>query len=102
MLYLIFLIAIILRFLYFPENIYFGFDQARDGYSALEIFKGDLKIIGPTTAFEGLHHGVLYYYIIAPFYGLGNMSPEIVAALMRGLNALGIFLIFLISRILFN
>lgn len=102
MLYLIFLIAIILRFLYFPENIYFGFDQARDGYSALEIFNGNLKIIGPTTAFEGLHHGVLYYYIIAPFYGLGNMNPELVAGLMRILNALGIFPIFFIAKTLFD
>ena len=102
MLYLIFLIAIILRFLYFPENIYFGFDQARDGYSALEIFRGDFKIIGPTTAFPGLHHGVLYYYVIAPFYGLGNMNPEIVAALMRVLNALGIFLVFFITKTLYD
>jgi len=102
MLYLIFIIAILIRFLYFPENIYFGFDQARDAYSALEIFKGDFKIIGPTTAFEGLHHGVLYYYIIAPFYGLGNMSPEVVAGLMRILNALGIFLIFFITKTLFD
>ncbi len=27
---LIFILALIIRFLYFPNNIYFGFDQARD------------------------------------------------------------------------
>ena len=102
MFYLILLIAIIIRFLYFPDNIYFGYDQARDAFVALEILKGDLKLIGPTTAFEGLHHGVLYYYILAPLYWLGNMSPEFTAAAWRIFNAVGVFLIFYIAKILFD
>lgn len=100
--YLIFLVAIFIRFLYFPDNIYFGYDQARDAFSTLEILKGDLKLIGPTTAFEGLHHGVLYYYILAPFYGLGQMSPEVSAAALRIFNALGVILIFLTAKIIFG
>ena len=99
---LIFLLALFLRFLYFPDNIYFGYDQARDAFAALEILHGDLKLIGPTTAFEGLHHGVLYYYILAPLYGLGNMSPEFTAGVWRFFNALGVFLIFLLTKTLFN
>ncbi len=95
-------LALIVRFLYFPNNIYFGFDQARDAFSAIEILNGDFKIIGPTTAFEGLHHGVLYYYILAPLYGLGQMSPEVTAAVWRIFNASGVFLIFCLTTILFN
>lgn len=98
----IFLLALLIRFLFFPENIYFGFDQARDAYVVKDILRGDLKIVGPPTSFEGLHHGVLYYYILAPLYGLGNSSPEFVAAVLRVINALGVFLIFYLTKILFN
>lgn len=98
----IFVLALILRFLYFPDNIYFGYDQARDAYAAQAVLKGDLKIIGPTTSFEGLSHGPLYYYIFAPFYGLGGGNPEVVSAFLRVLNALGVFLVFAVATSLFN
>ena len=68
LLLLIFLLALIIRLLYFPDNTYFGFDQARDAYAVKEILTGDLKVQGPPTATGILHHGVLYYYIFAPFY----------------------------------
>ncbi len=98
----IFLLAMVIRFLYFPNNIYFGFDQARDAYVAQDLLNGDLKLIGPSTSFEGLYHGVLYYYLLAPLYGLGDKSTEFVAAVWRILNSLGIFLIFYITKILFD
>ena len=102
MIFFIFVFALILRFLYFPNNIYFGYDQARDAFAAGEIINGHLKIIGPTTTFEGLHHGVLYYYLYAPFYWLGQGDPAIVAALLRVVNSLGVFVIFAIGYVLFN
>lgn len=101
MLIFIFLLALVIRFLYFPDNIYFGYDQARDAFNALSIFHGDIKIIGPSTTFEGLNHGVLHWYILAPFYGLFK-NPEIVAIAFRGFNALGVFLIFYLGKILFD
>ncbi|MCL5070959.1 MAG: hypothetical protein M1308_08700, partial [Actinobacteria bacterium] len=97
-----FVVALILRFLYFPGNIYFGFDQARDAFATQEILNGHLKLIGPTTSFEGLRHGVLYYYLYAPFYWLGNGDPSLVSAFLRVTNALGVFTIFLLASILFN
>lgn len=101
-LFIVFLLALFLRFLYFPENIYFGFDAARDAYAALDILKGDLKIIGPPTSAPGLYHGVLYYYVLAPLYLTGNLSPESVALLLRIFNALGVFLLFYSASILFD
>lgn len=98
----IFIIGLVIRFLYFPSNIYFGFDQARDAFAAKEILGGDLKLIGPPTSFEGLHHGVLYYYILAPLYGLGQKSPELVAMALRIFNALGVFLIFWVGKTIFD
>lgn len=91
-----------IRFLYFPNNIYFGYDQARDAFAALEIAHGKLKLIGPTTSFEGLSHGAFYYYLISPAYLLGDKSPEVAAGYLRIINALGIFLIFLVASITFN
>lgn len=102
MIFFIFIFALILRFLYFPSNIYFGYDQARDAFAAHEILNGHLKLIGPPTTFEGLRHGVLYYYIYAPFYWLAQGDPAMVAALLRVVNALGVFLIFAIGYVLFN
>lgn len=102
LLVIIFIFALFLRFLYFPQNIYFGFDQARDLYATAEIVKGNPKLVGPPTTFEGLNHGVLYYYLYAPFYLIGDGDPAYIAAMLRVLNAAGVFLIFLLSTILFN
>lgn len=98
----IFILALILRFLYFPDNIYFGIDQAFGSFAVGEILHGEPKLIGPSTTFEGLRHGVLYYYLYAPFYWIGNGDPAFAAAFLRVLNASGIFLIFILGTILFN
>lgn len=102
MLLFIFIIAILIRFLYFPNNIYFGFDQARDAFAVKEILSNNLKLIGPPTTFEGLNHGVLYYYLYAPFYWLGGGDPAFAAAFLRVVNASGLFLIFSLTTVLFN
>lgn len=101
--FLIFLVAIVIRFLYFPENVYFGFDQARDSFTSLEVLKGDFKIIGPpTTAGSNIFHGALIYYILAPIYFLSNNNPEAAAAVFRVINALGVFLVFYIGSLVFS
>lgn len=98
----IFLFAIILRFLYFPKDIYFGIDQALGSFAVKEILEGHPKIVGPPTTFPGLRHGVLYYYLYTPFYWLGGGDPSLAAAFLRVANALGVFLIFIVGAILFN
>lgn len=99
---LILILAIIARFLFFPGNIYFGFDQARDAFLSQEILKGDLQIVGPTTSLPPLRHGVAYYYLIAPIYLIGQGSPEVLSVFMRLLNAIGVFLTFYITWVLFK
>lgn len=99
---LIFLIGVVIRFLFFPDNIYFGFDQARDAYSSQEIFRGNLKIVGPPTSGNLFHHGVLYYYIFGPIYTFFDGNPEAVAGFLRIFNTLGIFIVFAISVIMFD
>ena len=98
----IFLAALALRFLYFPGNIYFGYDQARDAFISKELLQGHLKIAGPTTSIPGLNHGALFYYLFAPIYFISQYDPTGLSIFLRIYNALGIFLIFLIGKNLFN
>lgn len=98
----IFIAALVLRFLYFPGDIYFGIDQATGAFAVEEILSGHPKLIGPSTTFPGLRHGVLYYYISAPFYFFGNGNPAFMAAFLRIINASGVFLIFALGAVLFN
>jgi hypothetical protein len=72
---LLMLLGLALRLIHF-EHTTFGYDQARDGFMALEIFgKDPVKLIGPSTDIRGLFHGSLYWYIIAPAYKLFNGDP---------------------------
>lgn len=99
----IFLAAIFIRFLYYPDNVHFAFDQARDSFTSLEILKGDLKLVGPPSFLsDKLFPGPLIFYIYAPIYFFFNKSPEVASAFFRVWNALGVYFIFYIGSILFN
>ncbi|MBI4058888.1 glycosyltransferase family 39 protein [Candidatus Microgenomates bacterium] len=101
--WLIFIIGLLVRLLYFPQNVYFSFDQARDAFTAQQILKGDFKIIGPpSAASDKLFPGPLIYYIYAPIYGIFGKSPENISLFLRLFNALGILLVFKIGQIIFN
>lgn len=99
----IFLLGVILRFLYFPDNVYFAYDQARDSFTSLEILKGDFKLVGPPSFLsDKLFPGPLIFYIYAPIYAIFDKNPEAVSAFFRLFNALGIFLTFAIGTTIFN
>ena len=99
----IFIVAIIVRFAYFPRNVYFSYDQARDFYFAEDILKGDLRIIGPpSAASDKLFPGPLSLYIYAFIQFLFGKDPEIYSIFFRLYNALGIFLVYVIGTKLFN
>lgn len=92
-----------MRLLYFPENIYFAYDQARDSFTSLEILKGDFKIVGPpSAASDKLFPGPFIFYIYSPIYFLFDKNPEAIAALLRLYNSLGVVLTFLIASNIFN
>ncbi len=84
--------------MYLPKNILtFGYDQARDAILTQQIIHGHLKIQGPPASVEGLHHGVFYYYFLAPGYLLGKGSPIITAYWVALFNSLTVFLVFFIA-----
>lgn len=100
---LIFLLGLLFRFLYFPSNVYFGYDQARDAFSSLEILSGHLKLVGPPSSFnESFFHSPLIYYIYAPLLFIFDKNPESIAIFVKILNTLGVVLVFFIGLSLFN
>ncbi|MDO8619245.1 MAG: hypothetical protein Q7R49_04865 [Candidatus Daviesbacteria bacterium] len=103
LLILIAALGIFLRLLFLPSGgLTFGYDQARDAFSALEIAGGNLKIQGPSASTPGLFHGVLYYYLLAPAYFFGSGSPYIAGVWVAILNILTIIPIFLLGKLLFS
>ena len=101
--FLVFILAILVRLLYFPENVYFAYDQARDSYTALEILKGNLKFIGPPSfASDKLFAGPLVYYVYALPLALFDKNPEAISVLLRVINSLGVIGVFLIGTSIFN
>jgi len=54
----------------------FYYDQGRDGLVIWDlIHNGKFFLIGPTTGIAGVFRGPFYYYLIAPFYLIGNGNP---------------------------
>lgn len=95
--------AFSLRILYIPSGaVSFHYDMARDAFVALQIWHGDLKIQGPPTSTPGLYHGPLYYYLLAPFYGLGGGDPRVASLILSFLNSLAVIPIMLLARDLFK
>lgn len=100
---LILLLGLFLRFLFFPGNVQFAYDQARDAFISNGIMQGHFKIVGPPSNFSSyFNHGVLFYYIGGPVYKLAGGNPAGLSLFLRIYNLFGIILIFLISKILFN
>jgi hypothetical protein len=93
-LFCIFFLAFILRVLFLPKlALTFGYDQARDAYISQQILAGDLKILGPPASTPGLHHGVFYYYLLAPAYWIGSGSPIVTAYWIAMLNTFTIIIV---------
>lgn len=101
---LIFLIALFVRFYSFRNNIYFGFDEARDALVSQSIYtQRDFKLIGPPATGEtGLFHGPAFWYLIGPIYLFFQGNLFLISALFRVMNATGVFLVFGITSKLFS
>lgn len=101
---MIILIAVFVRFYSFKNNIYFGFDEARDALVSENIYtEKDFKLIGPpATGDTGLYHGPAYWYLVGPLYILFGGNLYVMSALFRIINILGVFLVFGIAKKLFS
>lgn len=76
LLFLILGLAIFVRVYRTDEILGFYFDQGRDAKIIWDFWhNGKLFLIGPTTGIEGIFRGPWYYWLIAPFYIMGQGSP---------------------------
>lgn len=102
--FILVILAFLLRILFiFQGGVSFHYDMARDAFEAKEIWQNHhLKILGPPTSTQGLFHGVFYYYLIAPFYMLGQGDPKIAAVFLAFLNSLVIIPLMLLARSIFK
>lgn len=97
---LIFIIGLILRILFLPQNaLTFGYDQARDALVTQQIVKGDLKILGPPSSTPGLYHGVLYNYVLIPAYLFGK-NPINASYWIAFLNAVTVFIVYFLTYLM--
>lgn len=90
-------VASFLRFFRLKELLGFWYDQGRDALIIWDLFKnGKMFLIGPTTGIEGVFRGPWYYWLITPFYALGNGNPVYP---MIFLTLISIFAIFIIYKV---
>ena len=83
------------------ENIIFFYDQARDAIISQNIIKKrDIKIQGPSASGtnDSIHHGVLYYYLIAPLYIASGGDPRIVVFIISILTSTSLIPIYYLTK----
>lgn len=100
---LILVAALFLRVFRTADLMGFYYDQGRDGLIIWDlIHNGKLFLIGPTTGIEGIFLGPFYYYLIAPFYALGNGNPVFPAVELAIINVLAIGVLYYIGSRYFS
>jgi 4-amino-4-deoxy-L-arabinose transferase-like glycosyltransferase len=99
----LFVIGLFLRTYLIGQNLFFGPEQGRDMLVVKSIvLDHKFVLIGPTTAVEGIFHGPLYYYLCAIPFFLSKGNPLFIALFFIFLNALSVFLVYLVGKELFS
>jgi len=103
LLFVVFVAGVFLRLFNIWDNFTFGYDQGRDAQRILDIvnFK-NFKLVGQETDIPGIFHGALSYYVLALVYFIGNFNANYPAIFLSIINALGIFLVYYFSVLLFK
>jgi len=103
LLLLILIISAFFRWYRLGDLLGFYYDQGRDALKALEIvnFK-DFPAIGPTTGIAGLFLGPFWFYLLAPFYFIGQGSPAVAASFIAFFDLGTIFVLYLLGKEFYN
>ena len=76
-------LAAILRFVALPTRGRWDADQGHDMLTLLELTqRGIVPLLGPPTSIGDFHHGVLYYYFLAPAAWLSGSDPVAVTGMI--------------------
>lgn len=91
----ILLLAFVLRVLWLPHNLFFGFEQGRDLLAVHGIVNlEDLRLIGPKTDLDGVFHGALSYYLLVPLFIIAGGDPFWIIVFLIALNVLSIVFLY--------
>ena len=94
-LFAILVLALFVRVYNVGEILGFYFDQGRDALVIWDLWhKGKPFLIGPVTGLPGIFLGPFYYYLIAPFYLIGNGNPVFPAIFLALFSTLAVVLIY--------
>ncbi len=77
----------------------FYYDQGRDALRVLDVLAlRDLPAIGPITGIGGLYLGPLWFYLLAPFYFIGQGNPVIPAIFVCLLDVGAVFMLYWLGK----
>lgn len=92
-------IASFLRFFRLENLLGFWYDQGRDALVIWDLIKnGKMFLIGPTTGIEGVFRGPWYYWLITPFYYLGNGNPVYPMIFLTLITIFAIFVLYKVGK----
>lgn len=94
-LFFIFAASFYLRVYRTDQVLGFYFDQGRDALVIWDLIHHHrFFLIGPTTGIAGIFRGPFYYYLITPFYLLGNGNPVWPSAFLAFTSVVAIFFMY--------
>ncbi len=94
------LFAFLLRVFRLNQLLAFNYDQGRDALVIWDLVKnGKISLIGPMMADTGIFRGPWYYWLITPFYFLGNGNPFWPAIFLILISVIAIFVVYKLGGI---
>lgn len=97
-LYLVLILAFIVRILWLNDNLFFGYEQGRDFIKLAEISRGDLVLVGPKTDIDGLFHGAFSYYSLLPSYLIFGGNPYLVLVSLILIHVLSVVFMYKFAK----
>jgi 4-amino-4-deoxy-L-arabinose transferase-like glycosyltransferase len=95
----ILVLAAILRFLDLPTRGTWDADQGHDMLVLRGLVRdGAIPLLGPPTSIGDFHHGVLYYYLLAPAAFLSGADPLAVVGFIALLGVVAVAVVWWLAR----
>jgi hypothetical protein len=92
-------VATILRFVDLPTRGTFDADQGHDMLVLHDLVaRGQIPLLGPPTSIGDFHHGVLYYFLLAPAAWLSGSDPLAVTAEIALAGVLAVAVVWWLAR----
>jgi 4-amino-4-deoxy-L-arabinose transferase-like glycosyltransferase len=103
LLFVVLMVGFALRVYRTGDLLGFYYDQGRDAMVIWDLWhEGKLFLIGPVTGLAGIFLGPFYYYLIAPFYLIGNGNPVYPAVFLAFLATASAGVVYYLGRIIQN